>query len=226
MVDETSSGRGLRKWAPLLKLAAGLTLLGAAVIHVTQIDIHLEEWAAAGVFFIMLSAAQALLGIGLLMRASGTLSSAAIAVSLIAIAAWVVSRTAGLPFGPEAGAPEPVGRPDSLATLFEAVTTITLVALFRNGPSRAETSLLGSRYLIAAALSASIAGLTVYAIQPVEGCGHHADEPDVTASRERREEETSSRHGKDHRDDHSSDPKARPHKTREDQTDAREEEEC
>lgn len=108
MVDETSSGRGLRKWAPLLKLAAGLTLLGAAVIHVTQIDIHLEEWAAAGVFFIMLSAAQALLGIGLMMRASRPLSSAAIAVSLVAIAAWVVSRTAGLPFGPGAGAPEPV----------------------------------------------------------------------------------------------------------------------
>lgn len=221
MVVETSR-RALVQWAPLLRLAAVLTLIGAAVIHVTQIDIHLEEWAAAGVFFIVLSAAQLGLGAGLLVRASRLLPWAAIAVSLIAIAVWVVSRTAGLPFGPEAGDPEPVARPDSLATLFEAVTAMGQLALLRKGAFR-QTTFLGSRYLVAAALSAIIAGLTVYAIQPVEGCNHRGEEAATTASRDRPEEETSSRHGKDHRDD---DGKGRPHKAPERRADPPEGVEC
>ncbi len=42
---------------------------------------------------------------------------------------WAVSRTAGLPFGPEPWMPEPVGRPDFTATLLEGATIVALVLL-------------------------------------------------------------------------------------------------
>jgi hypothetical protein len=43
---------------------------------------------------------------------------------------WVVSRTSGLPFGPEAGEPEPVGIADVVSTAFEvAVVAGTLLLL-------------------------------------------------------------------------------------------------
>ena len=42
----------------------------------------------------------------------------------VVVATWVVSRTVGLPFGDLAGVVLPVGFPDGLATVFEAVTVV------------------------------------------------------------------------------------------------------
>jgi hypothetical protein len=40
-------------------------------------------------------------------------------VNVGAVLVWATSRTIGLPIGPEAGLPEPVGFPDLLASSFE-----------------------------------------------------------------------------------------------------------
>lgn len=195
---------------PLLRLAAALTLLGAAVIHVTQIGIHLDEWAAAGVFFIVLAVGQGLLGIALLVRDTRALSIATVVLSLVAIAVWATSRTTGIPFGPGAGVAEPVERSDSLATLFEAVTILTLVPLLRFHPRReTSVSLRGPRYAAVALLSVPIAALTTYAIQPVEGCGHHGEGNKEVAQQEPHHETSPGKrlrqHAKGH-DDHERSP--------------------
>ena len=44
---------------------------------------------------------------------------------------WVVSRTSGLPFGPEAGEPEPVGVADAVSTALEVVVVVGTLLLLR-----------------------------------------------------------------------------------------------
>jgi hypothetical protein len=64
--------------------------------------------------------------------------------SVAVIAAWTVSRTAGLPFGPEPWNPESVGLIDALATADEAA--LALLAGVRTLPAH-----LGPRRLITGA---------------------------------------------------------------------------
>jgi hypothetical protein len=55
----------------------------------------------------------------------GALGNALIAVT------WVISRTTGLPFGPGAGEPEPVGIADVVSTAFELALVTGSVLLLR-----------------------------------------------------------------------------------------------
>jgi hypothetical protein len=108
--------RRVRRWA------AAALLLVAAAIHLAVTGEHFREWFAAGVFFLLLGAAQLLLAGAVLRLDPGWPAPAAVAVSLGSVVLWVVSRTTGLPFGPEAGMPEPVGLMDAAASLAEALT--------------------------------------------------------------------------------------------------------
>src|SRR6185312_8387396 len=98
-----------------LFLAAGL--LGSAAIHAAVVPEHLTEWAAAGVFFIVLTAAELAVG--------------APVVSIGPLAVWLYSRTLGLPFGPEPGVPEAVGLADVAACALEVLTLVLAVVLLR-----------------------------------------------------------------------------------------------
>jgi hypothetical protein len=95
-----------------LRSVVASTLLGAAAIHAAQAPSHLAEWWAAGIAFMVMAAVQALLGAAAL-RTDRWLWQLAQAVSLATLGLWVLSRTVGLPVGPEAGLPEPVGRAES-----------------------------------------------------------------------------------------------------------------
>lgn len=59
----------------------------------------------------------------------------AIATALI-IVTWIVSRTSGVPVGPEAGEAEAVTFPEALATAFEVVLIVVLVALLTERSDR------------------------------------------------------------------------------------------
>jgi hypothetical protein len=50
---------------------------------------------------------------------------------LALIGVWLVSRFAGLPFGPSAGQPSPIGVPDFVAVVDEAVLALLLFATAR-----------------------------------------------------------------------------------------------
>ncbi|MGQ0669257.1 MAG: hypothetical protein ACT4PO_06255, partial [Actinomycetota bacterium] len=49
---------------------------------------------------------------------------------------WVVSRTTGLPIGPEPGSPEAAGVLDLVATAYEALSAVGLLLLMTRGPLR------------------------------------------------------------------------------------------
>ena len=112
-------------------IAATLVLLSgvAAAIHFLVVPEHLEEYLAFGVFFIVIGVAQGLwaLLIGLAptrgLIVSGIIGNAAI------VMIWALSRTVGLPVGPEPWTPESAGLWDVLSTACEILIVSWLLWL-------------------------------------------------------------------------------------------------
>jgi hypothetical protein len=111
---------------PWLRGIAAVTVLAAGAIHLAQVGVHLEEgWIVAG-FFLVVGTFQ-VIGAVLLLRTwpaiwfwFGIVGTAAV------IVIWVVSRTSGLPFGPEPSEAEELGTADAAASLIEAITVTVL----------------------------------------------------------------------------------------------------
>jgi hypothetical protein len=103
------------------QVGLALTSLAAAAIHFAVTGDHFQEGVAIGLFFAILAWAQVLWAVGILLAPSRLLLAAGIAGNLVVVVIWAVSRTTGLPFGAEAGTPEPVGAADVAATVLELV---------------------------------------------------------------------------------------------------------
>jgi hypothetical protein len=159
----------------VLRAEVASTLLGAAVIHAAQAPSHLAEWWAAGVTFVGLAAAQALLGAAAALRTDRWLWQLAQVVSLATIGLWVLSRTVGLPVGPEAGLPEPVGRADLAATGLETVTVLAATLLLWPGAAAAGRLPGRSATVVVLGIAALTGAVAWYGVQPTSVCeGHDA----------------------------------------------------
>jgi hypothetical protein len=115
--------------AHLVAGAIALLSAGAGVIHLAVVPEHLEEWFAAGVFFIALGAFQIAWAPVVAFRPERWILLAGAVVNAGVVALWAVSRTTGLPVGPEAGEPEAIGLADGLATTLEALIVMGSMAL-------------------------------------------------------------------------------------------------
>src|SRR5215210_5714038 len=117
-----------------LRVMAFAALLVGAAIHAAVIDAHFREWAPEGVFFIGLGLVQAGLAVAVLLRPSRLVAWAIIDVGMAAAGLWAVTRTLGLPVGPEPGEVEAVGVADVLCTVTEiAAAGIALIWARRSG---------------------------------------------------------------------------------------------
>lgn len=100
----------------------------AATIHFAVVWPHANESLLLGALFALAGAFQLAWAPLVLMRPSGRVLTAGAAVSVGIALAWAMSRTVGLPFGPETWSPEPVGLADTAATIFElAIATGALL---------------------------------------------------------------------------------------------------
>jgi hypothetical protein len=102
---------------------------GAAMIHFAVIAQHLDEWWLAGVFFIVVAVFQLVWALLIALQPSVPVCLTGAVVNALVVATWIVSRTTGVPAGPEAGKAESVGFPDVLATAFEALLVVLSVVL-------------------------------------------------------------------------------------------------
>ena len=120
-------GSGLEGGARVASTLAGMLLIGAGLLHISAAADHTSlPVMMAG--FLVVAALQAALGGLLLHRRAGRLVIAGgLAMTLGALAAWLVSRTIGLPLL-EGGHMEPIGFKDGITVLFE-VATVPLLAL-------------------------------------------------------------------------------------------------
>jgi hypothetical protein len=112
-----------------LFIACGLAWL-AALIHVRAAIDHFGEYAPYAILFAVLAVAQLAWGAALYRHSSRRLAQAGVALSVCVVAVWIVSRTTGLPIGPEPWRPEEVGPIDSIATANEIVLSLLVVLHF------------------------------------------------------------------------------------------------
>jgi hypothetical protein len=104
--------------------------MGAAAIHLAAGPAHVEALGDVGLGFYWAALVQAGIAVGLLRAgAAGPgpwLWRITLAASLAISAAWLLSRTVGLPLVP--GGPEPIGTADLVATVLQLLTVVGLVA--------------------------------------------------------------------------------------------------
>jgi hypothetical protein len=93
-----------------------------ALAHAFAVPAHADHWLLASAFFAVVAVAQFGWGIAVYRNPSRPILVAGLAGSLAVVALWVVTRTTGLPFGPDAGTPEPIETLDAMATTSELLT--------------------------------------------------------------------------------------------------------
>ena len=130
---------------------------GTGAIHLAMLPSHWGESVAEGIGFALTGWLQLVLAAVLLTRPSRALLWLVAALNGAAIAAWAVSRTAGLPFGAHAGHSESAGFVDITCVAFEAVLVVACVAL-------ALRPRIGARHARAGMAFAGIASLGVLAL--------------------------------------------------------------
>ncbi|MGZ4593516.1 MAG: hypothetical protein ACXV3C_06595 [Actinomycetes bacterium] len=119
---------------------AGFASLGAGLVHLAVVDEHLAEWIVFGLFFAAVGAAQLLWALAAIARDRAPWLRGVVAANLGLVALWAVTRTSGLPIGPEPFTPEPVGRADVLSVVLELGTVLALVFAARSARSGAAAS--------------------------------------------------------------------------------------
>ncbi len=142
----------------------------AGAIHLAMVPSHAAEWLPEGVAFAVAGWVQVALAIVLVARPS----RAALRISCLAnvafIAAWVVARVTGLPFGPEAFVPHAAGFVDVTAVVLEVVLVVAGYELLvhpRWG-SRAPSSTL----VIASIVPVAVLAVTTAAIVSPSAVAH------------------------------------------------------
>lgn len=98
---------------------AALASLGASIIHFAVVPNHWQEWTPAGLFFVAIAVFQLVWARVVLVRSTWPVLTAGVVVNFGGIALWAVSRTAGAPFGPNAGEAEVVQAADLCALLLQ-----------------------------------------------------------------------------------------------------------
>jgi hypothetical protein len=170
-------------------LAAGLSG-GAAAIHFAVIGEHFAEYALYGVLFALLAWFQMGWAFAYLARRDARLAGLAVAVNAGAIVVWVISRTAGLPIGPEPWTPEAIGPLDAVATGLELAMIAALglgllpprMADKARLPLDAAIAYVGSTFLAMSILTtAAFASVGAAghggAVHQDSGTGHESDGP-------------------------------------------------
>jgi hypothetical protein len=155
-------------------VAAALLSAGAAAIHASAAGPHFAEHLLIGALFVVTALAQAAWAALVLTAPSGRLLAAGVVGNLGVVGAWAMSRTVGLPFGPEAWVPEPVAALDLAATSFEIVVVAAcILVLGTGGPYAAVAGVAAKRFAAVGAIAIASVTSAAYAATPNGGHDHH-----------------------------------------------------
>lgn len=127
-------------------------------------------WWPSGIFFAALGTFQIAWAPASLPAARRWLMQLALAVNTASILTWALSRTAGLPVGPAAGVPEPIGTTDVVVLVLEFVVCVSVGVCLRRRPPRLPAS--RGAFAVMGLAAAVIAGLTVPAVSAASSHEH------------------------------------------------------
>jgi hypothetical protein len=99
----------------------------AGMIHAAVVPEHLAEKWVFGAFFILAAVFQIAWAIVVVFRPSAIVYTTGALANGAIIAVWALSRTIGLPIGPEAWVPEPLSTVDLTTTLMELLLVVSVV---------------------------------------------------------------------------------------------------
>jgi hypothetical protein len=102
--------------------AAGLVIAG--VIHACVAPAQFREFVPFGLFFVVLAVTQLIVAVALLRRPDHRTVGYVALGSVAVVALWLVSRSTGLPVGPEPWVPMTYGVGDVVASCAELVTAV------------------------------------------------------------------------------------------------------
>lgn len=154
---------------PSSHLAAAFTA-GAGAVHLAAAVPHLAGSVLLGSGFVAVGSAQLAAAAFLISRRSDrSVRWSVVALNLVAVATWAVSRTVGLPVGHPG--PEAVGLGDVLTVALEIAAVGVLVWRSRRTPARNPGR--WRRAVVLASTWAVVAGGSTLAIADVGAHGHH-----------------------------------------------------
>jgi hypothetical protein len=144
-------------------LSAGLAA-SAGMTHISATVDHTSEWWPYSAFFAALATTQFAWAWAIIARPSLRLFWLGLCLHVTVVCLWAVSRTTGIPIGPNAWQHESVGLSDTVASVDEAFIVILLApALLLAGLSRTAGALTAiarrcAPILIAVSLTAFLVG--------------------------------------------------------------------
>jgi hypothetical protein len=152
-----------------LVLVAAVLVFASSFIHAAVIADHFEEFWLFGAFFAAITGLQAAWTV---LIYGDPLNRALLLVGAVGngalVVVWTISRTIGVPVGPQPWRPEAVGVVDVLSTLDELVTVILVATVLGLRSSGASISPTYRR------IAAMLAGpLFLYSTLAAFGGGHH-----------------------------------------------------
>jgi hypothetical protein len=137
----------------------------AAGIHLGVAPQHFAEWWGYGAFFVLAAVGEGALVALLALRPRAWVVQAGIWASLATMLMYLVSRTSGIPLGPETGVVEPVELSGLAATAAEGALVVVLCGLLDGRQRRFTLNALG---LVGIALwIAALTGALAPSAQPV-----------------------------------------------------------
>ena len=172
--------RGFPLSGPSRVLLATLSL-AAGAIHLWMVPSHADEWLAEGLAFAAAGAVQIALALVLLLRPSAV----ALRVSCLAnagfIAAWVVTRASGMPFGPHEGIRETAGFVDLTAVALEAALVIVGYELLVRPSRGASLSPTSRAFLSVVPIGILAVSLAAVLSPSATDHGHHSEAEEMAA---------------------------------------------
>jgi len=151
-----------------LVLPAGVLLLGIALIHFASGGRDLADYEPFGYLFFGAAALELLLALLLLCRPTRFTATAAAVVSAAVVGVWLLSRVAGMPFGPTTWQPMAVNASDLLTTIMQLGLLGLLAAaqVWRKPSGRGRGSrLIASATSGVAALAVLLVGVPAVAME-------------------------------------------------------------
>lgn len=140
---------------------AAISSFGAAVIHFAVVPMHWQEWTPSGLFFASIALFQLVWALVVLVRATAAVLAAGIVANVGAAALWALSRTAGAPFGPNAGEPEVVDAAGLCVLLLECYVVMGAGWVWYRGRRAEPISGFGSAIVLGGASAVIAAAATV-----------------------------------------------------------------
>jgi len=183
VLEPTEPGDNTAAAFPLRAPARGILAVlaaAAATIHLVMVPAHAGAWLPEGLAFALAGWFALGFAVAVVVRPTKTWLQVGLAVNLIFIAAWVLTRTLGLPFGPAAGVKETATLVDLTCVGFEAALVLAC-AVFLVKPRLGE-NLESGALVMASIIPLGILTLTTAVVASPSARNHTHTDVTTTAA--------------------------------------------